>query len=100
MNIASFIEACLKQLSKSGRKIAYPSETNHLERVRKAIENANSKVSILIDDTEFSAEDLAQMKIAMPDAFKEKPVHYECVASQDLGGGFKQMICFGIEVIN
>lgn len=99
--ITDFIQAKLSKLSAEHRGIKKPTQASHIERMRNAIESANrnlEKVAMLVDGVEVDADTIAKIKMKVPEAFRQKPVIYEATASQDLGGGFKQRICFSLEV--
>jgi len=79
----------------------YIVKVNHSDaatRVRQAMEKLNHNIEKMsVEGIELSAEDLAQMKIKIPEALKGKQVSYESVANYHLDDGAFQLK-FGVDV--
>jgi len=102
MKIDLFIKSKLEELNQqySVSNVAV-SEANSIARVKSAMEKANRNLDkVSFDGIEMSREELAQMKIQIPAAFKNKPVRYEATASHFFGdGSLAGKTSFSIDVI-
>ena len=102
-DIASFIARKLAALNHEHRGIPNiaANEEAAICRVKTSMEKYNAYVSsdIGFEGVELSPEELAQMRIAIPSAFKDKPVVYEATANYFWGNGaLAKQVAFAIEV--
>jgi hypothetical protein len=100
MRICDFLERKLMLLNKTTKVTV--NNSSGAARVKAAMERHNNNINSQLgfDGVELSKEELAQMKIAIPAAFKDKPVMYEATASHFFGDGkLAGQTHFGIEVI-
>jgi hypothetical protein len=88
--------------SHPGIKNVAASNEAGIQKVRDAMERTNKNLDKMsFEGVELSKDEIAQIKLKVPDAFKNKPVMYEAVANHYFGdGSLAGKTKFSIEVIN
>ena len=92
--ITNFLERKLWALNASHKKIQVPTETDYTSRIREAILRNNQQVqscSVSIDGQEVNGRDIQELRMTVPEVFKEKGIRYESTAAD--GSKFSLAIC-------
>lgn len=100
-DIAAFLERKLWVLNKDHAGIRNPAASGS-EKVKAAAERYNAKISnqLGFDGIEMSEQELKQLRVQIPAAFKDKPVTYTATANHLFAdGSLAGQTEFGIDVI-